>query len=54
MLTNDIKVLKTVNNLEANEFELYTFSKIDYLKTILKKNDSLHLMISTLKLKSDY
>jgi len=54
MLTNDIKVLKTVNNLEANEFELYTFSKIDYLKTILKKNDNLHLMISTLKLKSDY
>jgi hypothetical protein len=55
MLTNNIKVLKTVNNSKINEWELYTFSKIDELKTILRKNsDNLNLMISTLKLKDDF
>jgi hypothetical protein len=54
MLTNNIKVLKTVNNSKINEWELYTLSKIDDLKTILRKNDNLNLMISTLKLKDDY
>jgi hypothetical protein len=29
MLTNNIKVLKTVNNSKIYEWELYTFSKID-------------------------
>lgn len=55
MLTNDIKVLKTVNNSKINEWELFTFSKIDELKTILRKNsDNLNLLISTLKLKDDF
>jgi len=55
MLTNNIKVLKTINNSKINEWELYTFSKINELKTILRKNsDNLNLMISTLKLKDDF
>jgi hypothetical protein len=55
MLVNNIKVLKTVNNSKINEWELYTFSKIDELKAILRKNsDNLNLMITTLKLKDDH
>jgi len=54
MLTNDIKVLKTVINSGSNELELYTFTNIDHLKRILQKNDNLNLMISSLKLKDDH
>jgi len=55
MLTNNIKVLKTVNNSKIYEWELYTFSKIDELKTILRENsNNLNLMISSLKLKDDH
>jgi hypothetical protein len=54
MLINDIKVLKTVNNSNINEWELFTLSTIDELKTILRMNSkNLNLMISSLKLIND-
>ena len=54
MLTNDIKLLKTVNNSNINEWELFTLSTIDELKTILRNNSkNLNLMISSLKLMND-
>jgi len=54
MLINDIKVLKTVNNSNINEWELFTLSTIDELKTILRMNSkNLNLMISSLKLIDD-
>ena len=56
ILINDIKLLKTINNLNINEWQFYSFTPIDHLKNIFKKNNetsNFDLIINSLNYNDD-
>jgi hypothetical protein len=56
MLLNNIKILKTINNSNINEWQFYSFSTIDDLKILFKKNNetsNFDLIINSLNYNDD-
>jgi hypothetical protein len=55
MLVNNIKLLKTINNSNINEWQFYSLTTLEDLKINFKKsNYSLNLLISSINLRDDF
>jgi hypothetical protein len=55
MLVNNIKLLKTINNSNINEWQFYSLTTLEDLKIYFKKsNYSLNLLISSINLRDDF